>query len=105
MKKTIPRQILLLALGCLLGGCQRPTEPARVRSQHLLAIFGNQQAIDVVQMASDVHVYRLAEASFYQDQLSSYERSGDAVTVSQAEQLQLRDLLLFTRVIRRHFEA
>ena len=44
--------------------------------------------------ASEVHAYRLAEASFYQDELSSYKRAGEAVTVSEADRLQLRDLLL-----------
>ena len=94
MKRTTPRQILLLAISCLLGGCQQPVEQVAPGSQELLAVFGNQQVIDTVHTASTVHAYRLADASFYQDQLSSYERSGEAVTVSEADRRQLRDLLL-----------
>lgn len=88
MKKTLT--ILLL----LLGGCQRPAEQPAVSSQELLAVFGSQQVIDTVHAASEVHAYRLADSSFYEDELSSYERSGEALTVSEADRLQLRDVLL-----------
>lgn len=94
MKRTTSRQILLLAVSCFLGGCQRSAEQAPGSSQELLAVFGNQQVIDTVQAASTVRAYRLADASFYQDQLSSYDRAGEAVAVSEADRLQLRDLLL-----------
>ena len=47
-----------------------------------------------MQTSSTVHAYRLADTSFYQDELSSYERAGEAVTVSEVDRLQLRDLLL-----------
>ncbi|MEE2989884.1 MAG: hypothetical protein VX715_04680 [Planctomycetota bacterium] len=94
MKRTTSGQILLLAASCFLGGCQRPVEQAPGGSQALLAVFGNQQVIETVWAASEVHAYRLADASFYQDDVSSYERSGEAVTLSEADRLQLRDLLL-----------
>jgi len=94
MKRTTSWQILLLAIICLLGGCQQPAEQVAPSSQELLSVFGNQQVIDTVHAASEVHAYRLADASFYQDELSSYKRAGEAVTVSEADRLQLRDLLL-----------
>ena len=89
---------LLLAISCLLAGCQQPAEQpaeqAAPSNQELLAVFGNQQVIDSVQAASTVRAYRLADESFYQDELSSYDRVGEAVTVSGSDRLQLRDLLL-----------
>ena len=57
-------------------------------------VYGSQQVIDTVHAASEVHAYRLAEASFYEDKLSSYERAGEPVRVAEIDHVTLRDLLL-----------
>ena len=77
------QRLLLLAVGCLLAGCQKPADQA-VGSSQLLPIFGSQQVIDIVQASTDVHAYRLADAGYYQDDLADYERAGEPVRVSRS---------------------
>ena len=93
VRMTFPR-LLLLVVGCLLAGCQQPAGPAVDKPSELLSIFGSEQGIDIVQASTDVHAYRLADGSYYQDDLADYERAGEPVPVPEVDQVTLRDLLL-----------
>ena len=86
--------ILLLAIGFGFAGCRQADDPPAVNFKKLKPVFGSQQVIDAIQSSTTAQAYRLAEESFYEQELSNYDRVGDSIEVAAADRVRLQKVLL-----------